>query len=427
MPFIPETKIDPYTGDPLGFDATNKYGVENGAPEVVNGVGSGVADTGGSYDYSGYLTDIPDISTLIGGEAFSGMGDLFGTGDAFQAALQKQFPSLDPDALAEFMPGFQRGRYESIIDMLKKEQERKFGLIGQEYDIGVGDIESRRGIAGKGYETAIGDIKSRFGFAQRGFKTGLEEIGTQRGFAQERFGEAGLERRALESRRERELETTSRRFTEGRAGLRGTVLGQAAGLRQRTGGFAGTGETGAGLAQLSRKAAEKLESLTGGYRETVRGIEEATGTGMERIGLAGREAESRFGTAEERLRTGAERDISGLKTEISGVKLRRAGTEAALTTEAERLGLSTTERAGSLQEAIESGVIKTEGMLYDYISGLYGGARGLAQLGALKGQQEGITDQFGNWVQTDQGTWVNVVSGETYTGEGIPGKTQDEG
>mgnify|MGYP006405917007 FL=1 len=352
----------------------------------------------GGYEGMDYTGVPEDVSGLVTGTGLEKYGDIFGGDlDAYQTQLGTMFPDLtDPDTgkvredLLPYFPEFPEEQYTSLLDALRAKKTRESGLISEEYGLGIGELERRLGTATTAFGTTTRDVQRRANLAQERYMEGAKGV-------EQQYGIAGA---GIELQRSRDVAASKRKFAEGRTQLRGTLLGQAGGLRQigAQTGFRGSGVQAGGEAALFRRGAQALAGLSGGYAEqqrrisedaalATRGITEERRGGLRRLGIGRKEALGALATEGTRA-TQRYRDIVGETATKSSI-----------------LGLERGRKENLLQEAIESGIIGARGQARSFVSGLSGTALNLARLGAEKGQA---------WMPTatDSGEWVNPVTGE---------------
>ncbi len=402
-------------------------------------------------DYGDIPTEEGGVTELFGGTTFGEKyGDIFGGDESYREWLAEQYgDDLDMDKVGKYFPDFPEEQYEDLFGALRSKKTRESGLIEDEYGAGIDELGRQLGVAGGEYLTTSKDVQRQMALARARYKSGEKGIGTQYGLAGEQYkaagtayglageryrragqmyGKEGIAMAELGLGEKRDIAASKRRFAEGRTQLRGTLLGQAGGLRALGGktGFRTTGAQVGGETALYRKGAQALSGLAGGYAERRRAIEETGRIGREKIGMqmgeAGtgfREAGLRYGEAGTRYKGEGERYRSNLADLRFGTQerigaLTTAGTRATqryqdiaggLGTKATALGLRRGRQESLLQEAIQSGIMGARGQARGFVTGLSGTALDLARLGA---------EQQGGWVQdTKTGTWVNPITGET--------------
>jgi hypothetical protein len=410
----------------------------------------------GTLDYDPYegidYGDIPtDVGGLVAGTTFGEKyGAIFGGDDSYKAWLATQYPDLDMGKVGQYFPDFPEEQYEDLFGALEAKKTRESKLIGEEYGAGIGELGRQLGVAGGEYLTTSKDVQRKMGLAQEGYLEGMKGAGEQYGLAGEQYkaagtayglageryrragqmyGPQGLAMAELGLGEKRDIAASKRRFAEGRTQLRGTLLGQAGGLRALGGktGFRTTGAQVGGETALYRRGAQALSGLAGGYAERQRSIEETGRIGRRKIGMqmgeAGtgfREAGLRYGEAGtrykgegeryrsrgEELRLGRKASIGALTTEGTRATQRYQDIAGGLGTKVTALGLQRGRQESLLQEAIESGIMGARGQARGFVTGLSGTALDLARLGAAEGQ---------GWTQdiNDPSTWVNPITGET--------------
>ena len=417
----------------------------------------------GTLDYDPYegidYGDIPtDVGGLVAGTTFGEKyGDIFGGDASYKAWLATQYPDLDMDKVGQYFPDFPEEQYEDLFGALGAKKTRESKLIGEEYSAGIGELGRQLGVAGGEYLTTSKDVQRKMGLAQEGYLEGMKGAGTQYGLAGEEYkaagtayglageryrragqmyGPEGLAMAELGLGEKRDIAASKRRFAEGRTQLRGTLLGQAGGLRALGGktGFRTTGAQVGGETALYRKGAQALSGLAGGYAERQRSIEETGRIGRRKIGMqmgeAGtgfREAGLRYGEAGtrykgegeryrsrgEELRLGRKASIGALTTEGTRATQRYQDIAGGLGTKVTALGLQRGRQESLLQEAIESGIMGARGQARGFVTGLSGTALDLARLGAEQRgdiQKNPDTGTYGYW--DENGNFVEIESEE---------------
>ena len=428
----------------------------------------------GTLDYDPYqgidYGDIPtDVSGLIAGtDLGEDYGAVFAGDETYKAWLGKKY-DLDMDKVGQYFPDFPEEQYEELFKALEAKKTRESKLIGEEYGAGIGELGRQLGVAGGEYLTTSKDVQRKMGLAQEGYLEGMKGAGAQYGLAGEQYkaagtayglageryrragqmyGPQGLAMAELELGEKRDIAASKRRFAEGRTQLRGTLLGQAGGLRALGGktGFRTTGAQVGGETALYRKGAQALSGLAGGYAERQRSIEETGRIGRRKIGMqmgeAGtgfREAGLRYGEAGtrykgegeryrsrgEELRLGRKASIGALTTEGTRATQRYRDITGGLGTKVTALGLQRGRQESLLQEAIESGIMGARGQARGFVTGLSGTALDLARLGAEQRQATAVEEP-------DPIDWIfNPETGEVgyldpWTGDWVPKPEEEE-
>jgi hypothetical protein len=369
----------------------------------------------GGYEGMDY-TGIPeDVSGLVSGTGLEKYEDIFAPDlstpagiEAYKLQLGTMFPDLADsegrvrEDLLPYLPEFPGEQYSSILDALRAKRERESGLIGEEYGLGVGELRRGLGTATSAFGSTTRDIQRRADLAQEGYLEGAKGVERQ-------YGIAGA---GIELGRSRDVASSRRKFAEGRTQLRGSLLGQAGGLRQfgAQTGFKGTGVQEGGKTALFRRSAEELAGLSGGYADQQRRIAEDAALATRGI------TEERRGGLR-RLQLGRKESLGSLAREGTQATQRYRDLVGQTRTKSSILGLERGRKESLLQEAIESGILGARGQARSFVSGLSGTALNLARLGAEKGQ---------GWKQhpTDSERYFNPITGEegywdTETGEWV--------
>lgn len=302
---------------------------------------------------------------------------------------------------------------QSLLGIGKREAGEQIGFLGEQEQIGLGRVGTERGLLQSLLGIGRGEAEEQMGFAGRRFelgKTALEQestfgkgmLGLRRTEAEQERGflgrEYGMGKTAAERAEALARKGAERQFISGRSRLRESLLGEAAGLRGRTGGFAGGGAQARAQELLTRTAGGRARELgaekRGQFEEASaqkEAILERLGLRKER-GLAGVEGElGRVGLEEERLK-------GGLLGQLGQLALGRQQEELGITTGLERLETTTAAGLkGLLSQEQQLGLEKRRG-----VAGIGAGLERLeARTGAgLEGvesqlQQLGLTKDIG--------------------------------
>lgn len=310
-----------------------------------------------------------------------------------------------------FMP-FQTGRYEEMMAGLEPYREQQAGFLGRAHDIGVGRATTEQNLLQSLLGIGRREAGEQVGFLGEQEQIGLGRVGTERGLLQSLLGigrREAEEQMGFAGRREAlARKGAERQFISGRSRLRESLLGEAAGLRGRTGGFAGSGAQARAQELLTRTAGGRARELgaekRGQFAQLALGREQeelGITTGLERLETTTAAGLEGLLSQEQQLGLEKRRGVAGIGAGLERLEARTGAGLEGVESQLQQLGLTKDIGIAGLQEEIEKRRGMGESLIADYlqnimqtalqIKGFDPGARGTG--GGTTGGTELLTEQ----------------------------------